>query len=181
MKNTLLVILLASIISACASSHVKEQPKPAETVTAPKQEAPAVKENNQEATSSSASQNTLEVNPLTDPSNILSKRSVYFDFDKYEIKPEFRDLIEAHAKYLNSHPALSVRIEGNADERGSREYNLALGQERAVSVRKALNLLGVSDKQIETVSNGKEKPKASGHDEASWAENRRSDIFYPGE
>jgi peptidoglycan-associated lipoprotein len=130
---------------------------------------------------SPATDNKIEVNPLKDPNNILSKRSVYFDFDKYAVKPEYRALVEAHAKYLASHPELSIRIEGNADDRGSREYNLSLGQKRAVAVKSAANLLGVPDKQLETISYGEEKPKATGDDEASWSENRRADIVYSGE
>jgi peptidoglycan-associated lipoprotein len=126
-------------------------------------------------------QKQVEVNPLKDPNNILSKRSVYFDYDKYIVKPEFRALIEAHAKYLASHPSASIKLEGNSDERGSREYNLALGQKRAVAVKQVMNALGVTDKQIETISYGKEKPRALGHDEASWSQNRRADIVYAGE
>lgn len=113
-----------------------------------------------------------------DPASILFKRSVYFDFDQYTIKDEFKPLAEAHAKYLASHRDIKVVVIGNTDERGGREYNLALGQKRAEAVRKALALLSVPESQVEAVSLGKEKPKATGSDEASWAENRRSDIVY---
>lgn len=109
---------------------------------------------------------------------ILAKRSVYFDFDSYIVKDEFKPLVEAHAQYLGSHKVGKIAIQGNADERGGSEYNLALGQKRAEAVRKSLALLGVPDAQMEAVSFGKEKPKALGHDEASWAENRRADIVY---
>ena len=118
------------------------------------------------------------VDPLNDPKGVLAKRSVYFDFDRYEIKDEYRGLVEAHAKYLRDNKGRSVALEGNADERGSREYNLALGQKRAEAVRKAMSLLGVADGQMEAVSFGEEKPRAMGHDEAAWAENRRADIRY---
>src|SRR5689334_19033470 len=107
---------------------------------------------------------------------MLANRSIYYDFDKYELKPESRALIEAHARYLRENPNVKVRIEGNADERGSAEYNLALGQQRSNGVLKVMTLLGVPEGRIEAVSFGKEKPKAAGHDEGSWAENRRSDI-----
>jgi len=117
---------------------------------------------------------------LKDPASPLSKRSIYYDFDAYNIKEEFQALVEAHGKFLLEHKDLKVRIEGNCDERGSREYNLALGQRRADSFRKAMTLLGVAGKQITTVSYGSEKPKAPGHDEEAWAENRRSDIVYIG-
>ena len=117
---------------------------------------------------------------LKDPGSPLSKRSVYYDFDMYNIREEFQPSIEAHAKFLVEHKELRVRIEGNCDERGSREYNLALGQRRADSVKRALTLLGVTPKQIETVSFVSEKPKATGSNEEAWAENRRSDIVYIG-
>ena len=109
----------------------------------------------------------------------VTKRSVYHDYDQSDLKPEQRTTVEANAAYLREHPDLKVRIEGNADERGSREYNLALGQRRAETVMKTMNLLGVTPSRMETVSYGKEKPRASGHDEQSWSENRRSDIVYP--
>jgi peptidoglycan-associated lipoprotein len=97
------------------------------------------------------------------------------------VKPEFQPMLKAHAGYLSEHPGASIVIEGNADERGSREYNLALGQRRADGVGKMLVLLGSSAKQIETISFGEEKPKAAGHDESSWSQNRRSDIVYKRE
>jgi peptidoglycan-associated lipoprotein len=105
-------------------------------------------------------------------------RSVYYEFDKSDLDAEDRRLVAAHARYLRDHPGSKVRIEGNADERGSAEYNLALGQRRAEGVLKALRAGGVQEDRLEAVSYGKEKPKAEGHDEKSWAENRRSDINY---
>lgn len=116
--------------------------------------------------------------PLNDPKGILAKRSVYFDFDSYLIKPEFKSLVEAHAKYLTSNKTRKIIIQGNTDARGGSEYNLALGQKRAEAVRQALKSLGEPDSQMEAISFGKEKPKASGSDEASWTENRRADIAY---
>jgi len=120
-------------------------------------------------------------NPLRDPNNILSKRSVYFDFDSFVVKDEYKPLIEAHARYLQQHRDARMTIQGNADERGSREYNIALGQKRADAAKRMMTLLGATDQQIETVSFGKEKPRNPGHDEAAWAENRRDDIVYAGE
>ena len=107
-----------------------------------------------------------------------TNRSVYYDFDQSTLSAADRKLVEAHAQYLRQHPDLKVRVEGNADERGSKEYNLALGQRRAESVTKAMEILGVHEQRVEAVSYGEEKPKATGHDENSWAENRRSDILY---
>jgi len=107
-----------------------------------------------------------------------AERSVYYAFDQYEIGAGDRSVIEANARYLRTHPQTKVRIEGNADERGSREYNLALGQRRADAVMKMMNVLGVRQSQMDTVSYGKEKPRATGHDEDAWKQNRRSDIVY---
>jgi peptidoglycan-associated lipoprotein len=117
---------------------------------------------------------------LKDPGSLLSKRSVYYDFDMYSIREEFQPMIEAHAKFLRDHKDMRVRVEGNCDERGSREYNLALGQRRADAVKRAMVLLGVQARQIETVSFGAEKPRVEGSNEEAWAENRRSDIVYVG-
>jgi peptidoglycan-associated lipoprotein len=107
-----------------------------------------------------------------------SQRSVYYDFDKSDIKPDQRARIEANAKYLRDNPSAKATVEGNCDERGSREYNLALGQRRSEGVVKMMSLLGARSNQMEAVSLGSEKPKVQGHDETSWAENRRSDIQY---
>lgn len=103
---------------------------------------------------------------------------IYFDFDSYVVKPEFQPTIEAHAKYLTANKSRKMAIEGHTDERGGREYNLALGQKRSEAVRRALGLLGVADAQVEPVSFGKEKPVASGSDEAAMAKNRRAEINY---
>jgi peptidoglycan-associated lipoprotein len=120
--------------------------------------------------------------PHKDPANILSqKRSIYFDFDEYVIKDQYKATVEAHAKYLQGSRTLRVILQGNTDERGTREYNIALGQRRADAVKKLMMLLGATEVQIETVSFGKEKPRRDGHDETSWAENRRVDIVYVGE
>ncbi len=118
---------------------------------------------------------------LRDPNNILSKRSVYFEYDSFTVSEQYKPLIEAHARYLVANRNARMTMQGNTDERGSREYNIALGQRRADAVRRMLTLLGAQDAQIETVSLGKEKPKNSGHDETAWAENRRADMVYAGE
>ena len=120
-------------------------------------------------------------NPLRDPHSVLSKRSVYFDFDSVVVKDEYKPMIEAHGKYLQTTRTAKLTIQGNCDERGSREYNIALGQRRADTVKRMMQLYGATDAQIETVSFGKEKPKNQGHDEAAWAENRRDDLVYAGE
>ncbi|MBL0166675.1 MAG: peptidoglycan-associated lipoprotein Pal [Propionivibrio sp.] len=118
---------------------------------------------------------------LTDPKSILSKRSVYFDYDKYEVRDEYKDLVTAHAKFLADNRQFKMLIQGNTDDRGSREYNLALGQKRADAIKKMLTLLGAREDQVESVSLGEEKPKNEGQNEAAWAENRRGDMLYNGE
>lgn len=116
--------------------------------------------------------------PLDDPDSLLSERTVYFDFDKSEIKSRAREIIEAHANYLSSRPSVSIVLEGHADERGTREYNLGLGERRAKAVQQVMGLLGVSRDQIEVVSYGEERPAVMGHDEAAWTKNRRVEIVY---
>jgi peptidoglycan-associated lipoprotein len=118
---------------------------------------------------------------LKDPANILSKRSIFFDYDKYDVKDEYRGVIEAHAKYLRENPGAKMLIQGNADERGSREYNVALGQKRSDNVKKMLILLGARDAQLESVSLGEEKPMCADHGEDCWSKNRRGDMLYSGE
>ena len=104
------------------------------------------------------------------------KRSVYYEFDKFDVKPEYRTLVESHARWLRANPQARLVIEGNADEQGSREYNLALGQKRAESVSKMMTLMGVRAEQVEAISYGEERPRVNGHDEKAWSENRRSDF-----
>ena len=118
---------------------------------------------------------------LTDPKSILSKRSIYFDYDKYDVRAEYKDLVTAHAKFLANNRQFKMLVQGNTDERGSREYNLALGQKRADSIKKMLTLLGAREDQVESVSLGEEKPKSEGANEAAWAQNRRADMLYQGE
>jgi peptidoglycan-associated lipoprotein len=118
---------------------------------------------------------------LKDPNNILSKRSIYYDYDKFDVKDEYRSLVEAHAKYLRENPGARMLIQGNTDERGSREYNVGLGQRRSDGVKRMLILLGAREDQIESVSLGEEKPQADGTGEAAWSKNRRSDMLYGGE
>ena len=110
------------------------------------------------------------------PANV--KRIVYFDYDSYAIKADAQPLIEAHARFLKTSNGRKIVIEGHTDERGGREYNLALGQRRSEAVRRALNLLGVADSQVEAVSFGEEKPAGTGSDEAAWSKNRRAEIAY---
>jgi peptidoglycan-associated lipoprotein len=118
---------------------------------------------------------------LRDPKSPLSKRSIYFDYDSYVVKDEFQTLLAAHGKFLAANPKMKMLIQGNADERGSREYNLALGQKRAEAVRKTLTLLGAREDQLEAVSLGEEKPACTASSEECWGKNRRGDMLYSGE
>jgi len=116
--------------------------------------------------------------PWNDPKSPLFEKSIYFGFDEYTVQTKYQKMLSAHASYLKANPTQKIIIQGNTDERGTAEYNLALGQRRSDAVRKSLNLMGVSDNQMEAVSFGKEKHKAEGDTEAAWAENRRGDIAY---
>lgn len=116
--------------------------------------------------------------PWNDPSSPLFQRSVYFDLNEYTVQTKYQKQLSTHASFLKANPQQKIIIQGNTDERGTAEYNLALGQRRSDAVRKSLNLMGVSENQMEAVSFGKEKPKAEGDNEAAWAENRRADIVY---
>ena len=157
-KAALAAALAAAVLSGCSSVSLDESAKEG-TLAGQVTEA--------------------QKDPFTDPSNPLSRRSIYFAFDSYDVAPEYAPVVEAHAKWLIAHPEVSIVIQGNTDERGGREYNLALGQKRSEAVLQRLQLLGIPSSRIEAVSFGKEKPIALGHSEEAWAQNRRADIVYP--
>jgi peptidoglycan-associated lipoprotein len=149
--------LAATLLAACSGSgETKPEPIPAPPVEAVPPAAPA---------------------PAPAPQADLSQHSLYFDFDKSVIKPEGLPVVGTWAGYLVAHPTEGVRIEGNCDERGTREYNIGLGERRANAVAQALEARGVAASQVELISYGKERPLALGHDEASWAKNRRADLI----
>jgi peptidoglycan-associated lipoprotein len=189
MKKTALSLILVALLAGCSTTATQPAPvvdnsvQDATARAAAKAAADKAAADKAAAEAAALEQARLasQMNPLTDPNNMLSKRNVYFDFDKYDVKAEYTPLVEAHAAYLTSHKDAKVVVQGNTDDRGSREYNLALGQRRADAVRKSLNLLNVPESQIEAVSFGEEKPKAEGDNEAAWAQNRRADIVYQGE
>jgi peptidoglycan-associated lipoprotein len=161
------------LLAACSTVKLDDKAAPVEDRNASAQ-APASELSNADTSAVGSG----AIDPLNDPSSILAKRSVYFDFDSYTVKNEYNAVVEAHGKYLAGHPERKVIIQGNTDERGGSEYNLALGQKRAEAVRRAMALAGAKDSQMEAVSFGKEKPKAQGSNEAAWAENRRADLAY---
>ena len=163
-----LIIASSALLVACSSTKPEEKPPVKEQTTTTTQAPDSRKVDTVET----GTKDDLNTNPA------LAKRSVYFDFDKYEVRDDGRPVVESHGKYLSNHKERHILIQGNTDERGGSEYNLALGQKRAEAVRKALSVLGASESQMEAVSLGKEKPKATGHDEAAWQENRRADIVY---
>jgi peptidoglycan-associated lipoprotein len=179
--KVLSIAVLSVLLAACKSTpiepaKVEDKSPSTSTATAPTDtgaDANAIKE-----VTIDSSANSDANNPLKDPNNILSKRQIYFDYNSDAIKPEFQSLIAAHAKYLQANATAKMTIQGNTDERGTREYNLSLGQRRSVSVKKALNVLGVKDDQIETVSYGEERATPNCANEDCFSKNRRADIVY---
>jgi len=171
MKRLIILALCAATLAACSSTQ------PSAPVTDSKTPTPG-------GTDNSANTGTVTTVQANNPDEelmkgVLAKRSIYFDLDSFVVKEEFRPTVEAHANFMKRNPGRKVVLEGNTDERGSREYNLALGQKRAEAVKSMLKVLGVPEGQLEAISYGEERPKATGHDETAWAENRRADISYP--
>ena len=170
-----LSLIVVALAGACATTEEEKKPAPVVEPQAASTPAPAAKP---AAAPPSAPSARPAAAPATAKAKSPTGQSIYFDFDESVIKPEFRSVLEAHARYLRENPSVEGRVEGNADERGSREYNLALGQRRAEAVVRSLTVLGIPAKRLEAVSYGEEKPRATGHDEASWAQNRRGDFVY---
>ena len=182
MKKILFTALVAAVLAGCQSTPttapVEDKSGAADASAASSQAGASTAGTRPGGVTGS---NTGAGNPLRDPNNILSKRAIYFEFDSFTVSDQYKPIVEAHAKYLQGNRQARVALQGNADERGSREYNIALGQKRADAVKRMMTLMGVQDVVVETVSFGEEKPRNPGHDEASWAENRRVDIVYAGE
>ena len=188
MKKIFWPVLLALTLSACGTKGGTEATvedrtggTTAATTTTPAGGAESTGVSGAGVTGSALPGSDAAGDPRKDPASPLSKRSIFFDFDSYVVKDEYRPALEAHAGYLMAKRDARVILQGNADERGSREYNLALGQKRAEAVRKALAVLGVSDAQMEAVSFGEEKPRNEADNEAAYAENRRTDVAYGDE
>jgi len=177
LRISLLGLAVAFMAVGCSSTNLEQKPAPATAETKP---APAAAPAPTPSTApvEQAMMTTAAVDPLNDPKSLLARRSVFFEFDRSSINDSDIPVVEAHGRYLVDHLTRTVRIEGSCDERGGREYNLALGQRRADTVRERLKVLGVAVNRVETISLGKEKPRNPGHDEAAWAENRRADILY---
>jgi len=162
----------ATVLALAACSSTKPM---APAVTAP------VSTGSEAGGATAGAQQGGAIDPLNDPNSPLAKRSVYFDFNSSSVRASEKSTVEAHAAYLAAHPDHKVQVQGNTDSRGSREYNLALGQRRAESVKSAMQVLGAKDSQIEAISYGKEKPKSNGNSDGDFAENRRDDIVYQGQ
>lgn len=171
MRRMMMVLLVAGALSlgACASKKPKFVPAPGPN---------AAEAGAQGSGANGANAGAGDEETEGPQGGMLATRLVYFDFDSSEIKGQGTDVVAAHAKYLASHGSARVRLEGHTDERGSREYNIGLGERRAQAVRRALLLQGASEGQISTVSYGEERPAVPGHDEAAWAKNRRVEIMY---
>lgn len=175
--SSLATLILIGSLAACSSAPERRDAAPPVASPAPVAQ-PAPQPARQAAPASTVTAVTLPPH-LDANSALMRERSVYFDYDEFGIKPEFVPLIERHGRYVAAQGSLAIKLEGHADERGSTEYNLALGQKRAEAVLRALQLQGVRATQMEAVSWGEERPKARGHDEAAWAQNRRVDLQYP--
>ena len=182
LKAIALLALPVAMLFGCQSTPDKPADQKAPEVTKPKTDTSATAKSDKDAgagtatpieTSKSAQSDT---DKSTSPGNL--KNTIYFDYDRFDIKPEFREIVLAHAAYLTTNPSATVKIEGHCDERGTREYNIALGDRRATAVRQLLKLQGVADKQITTISFGEERPVALGHDEDAWWQNRRAVFAY---
>lgn len=182
MKRWIAMFAVVGMLVGCSSTPDEQKPV---TVTDAKPSVSDIKppppKPPSDITGRPAVSDKVGVDPLKDPANILSRRSIFFDYDQFTVKEEFKPVVSAHAGYLSQNRSRRMTIQGHTDERGSREYNLALGQKRADAVKNMMTLLGASAAQIETVSFGEEKPRAQGANEQAWAENRRADIVYQGE
>jgi peptidoglycan-associated lipoprotein len=168
-KSVAFLIASAALLSACSSTVPVKEPAP---VVESKPATPPAADTRQVAPVE-----TKSIDPLDDPKGVLANRSVYFDFDSYVVRADGQPVVQNHSAYLAKNQR-QILIQGNTDERGGAEYNLALGQKRAEAVRKSMAALGVPEARMEAVSLGKEKPKAEGHNEEAWAQNRRADIVY---
>lgn len=184
MRKILSGLAIAVFLAACSSTPTKEQDGAKVEDRTPQQPMQPDKPKVVESTPIKPAEigPTTALDPaLRDPNNILSKRVVYFDFDSNVVKEEFRPVVAAHAKYIASHGKAKMIIQGHADERGSREYNLALGQRRSDAVKQMMAVLGAEGGRVETVSYGEERPAVQGSTEAAYARNRRAEIVYQGE
>lgn len=180
MRNLLLVGTVAALVSACGSQPPAPEQNPSGVESRTPSDVVVTKPVTPVVPTATAF-DPMSAAALKDPRSPLSKRIVYFDLDSYVVKEEFQSLLSAHSKFLGSNAKMKMLIQGNSDERGSREYNLALAQKRADAIKKSLALMGVKEDQIEAVSLGEEKPTCGEQSEECWAKNRRGELLYNGE
>ena len=178
-----LIVLMSGLLLACAQPKrdLTEADRQAAEAAAAEAAAAAQEQARRQADAEARGigvDRELRVDPLDDPQSLLADRLVYFDFDRDTVRPEFIPMLEAHARYLSQNPGARLRLEGHTDERGTREYNLALGERRAQSVRRIMTLNGARDTQLEVISYGEEMPVAFTQTEESWARNRRVELVY---
>ncbi len=171
-KSLSITFVAAAALAACSSTPLDTPKAPVDIA---KVAPPA---NTGGASTAQSTVATVTLDPLDDPKGKLAARSVFFGYDDFTVAQKYQPVVQAHGQFLQTRPQTQIRVEGNTDERGSREYNLALGDKRAQVVAKQLELMGAKAAQIEAVSYGEERPKAEGHDESAFAENRRADIRY---
>ena len=174
LNRTLLTLLITALFCACSTT----------SGGGGKREQASVEDRGATTTESAATtygagrESDYGISELDDPQSPLSKRTIYFEYDSSEIQGQYRSVIEAHALYLAANPGVVLSLEGHADERGSREYNLALGERRAQAVKNQMTVLGASSAQIRTISYGEERPVDEGHDDYAWSQNRRVELVY---
>jgi len=174
MNNKFIIILLfTAFLFACEST-----PEKADDAVAVEDQGTSLDDAAEAQTYGTEEDDRSSMSSLDDPQSLLAVRIIYFEYDSSDIKFEDRATVEAHAAYLVANPNTNMTLEGHADERGSREYNLALGERRAQTVKRQMTLLGASPGQIRTVSYGEERPAIDNHDEYSWSQNRRVEIIY---
>ena len=181
MRKTLTLVVLAAVLALTGCSGKKVKPVPGaggEAVTSTQPSAQTGGAAGAGSGTRAIGSGSTATGALGPSGELGSQRVIYFDFDNSDIRPEFVDVVAAHGRFLANNPAVRVRLEGHTDERGSREYNIALGERRAQTVRRALLLQGVKESQIATVSYGEERPAVAGSDEVAYSKNRRVEIFY---
>lgn len=172
------IIALALMLAACGGTQEREQ----QSAAVEDRSSSAAADREDQAgtrTFGAEADERAGFSSLDDPASPLSVRILYFDYDSSEVLPAYREVLEAHANYLAQNPNTTISLEGHADERGSREYNLALGERRAQSVKRLMLVFGPSSSQIRTTSYGEERPVVDGHDDEAWSQNRRVEIIYP--
>ncbi len=172
-KNLIIILIFTAFLVACEST-----PEKADDAVVVEDQGTSLDDAAEAQTYGTEEDDRSSMSSLDDPQSLLAVRIIYFEYDSSDINFEDRAMVEAHAAYLVANPNTNMTLEGHADERGSREYNLALGERRAQTVKRQMTLLGASPSQIRTVSYGEERPAIDNHDEYSWSQNRRVEIIY---